>query len=259
MIGDAIRKYEAAKAEKAAEAEAIAAAAEMALQNVGEATGDTGEQPSTRTARIEPEAASSHEPPHTPAPDMPPHLATEAAWLASRSSQSPPSVNMADVLALIKQLAVELRATPSDSGAQETATKQVELIEKLITKTHPENIDHPGFGVYSYPEGDLAHPKEPLKCRLLWCGYDLRTETMTPGEIALLNRLQPGEFRVTKADGTGIPFRVSAKLSDKLDGQGKPTYEELSVWFPCKGDARQNHMSMTSYLRQALGDKLPTL
>ena len=238
MIGDAIKKYEAAKAEKAAEAEAIAAAAERALkEDGGKATGGTGEPSSTRTATDWPEAASRPEPP--PA--------------------SLPSVNMADVLALIKQLAIELRATPSDTGAQETATKQVELIERLITKTHPENIDHPGIGVYSYPEGDLAHPKEPLKCRMIWCGYDVRTETMTPGEIALLNRLQPGEFRVTKADGTGIPFRVSAKLSDKLDGQGRPTYEELSVWFPCKGDARQNHMSMSSYLRQALGDKLPTL
>ena len=229
MIGHQIEKYQAEKAAKAAEAAEIAAAAEAATLS-----GEAGDQ----------------------------HEAERKGQRATPRASEPASqqsVNMADVLALIKQRAVELRATPSDTGAQETATKQVELIERLITKTHPENIDHPGIGVYSYPEGDLAHPKEPLKCRMIWCGYDLRTDTLKPGEVDLLNRLQPGEFRVTKADGTGIPFRVSAKLSDKLDGQGRPTYEELSVWFPCKGDARQNHMSMSSYLRQALGDKLPTL
>ena len=166
---------------------------------------------------------------------------------------------MADMLAMIKALAQELRAAPVTSDAQETAQKQVELIERLITKTHPENIDHPGIGVYSYPDGDLAHPKPELQCKMFWVGYELRTDTLTPQEVELLNRLKPGEFRVTKADGVGIPFRVSAKHSDKLDAQGRPTLEELSVWFPCKGDARQNHLSMTSYLQQALGDKLPTL
>ncbi len=170
-----------------------------------------------------------------------------------------PAPSMADMLALIKQLAQELRANPAPSEAADTASKQVELIERLITKTHPESIDHPGIGVYSYPEGDQAHPKPPLQCRMLWVGYELRTDTLTPGEVELLNRLKPGEYRVTKADGMGIPFRVSAKHSDKLDAQGKPTLEELSVWFPCKGDARQNHLSMTSYLQQALGDKLPTI
>jgi len=177
--------------------------------------------------------------------------------------EAPPAVpttgpSMSDMLALIKQLAQELRANPTPDTS-DTASKQVELIERLITKTHPENIDHPGIGIYSYPEGDLAHPKPALQCKIYWVGYELRTDTLTPTEIELLNRLKPGEFRVTKADGTGIPFRVSAKHSDKLDANGRPTLEELSVWFPCKGDARQNHLSMTSYLQQALGDKLPTI
>lgn len=170
-----------------------------------------------------------------------------------------PAPSMSDMLALIKQLAQELRANPAPSDAADTASKQVELIERLITKTHPENIDNPGISVYSYPEGDRLHPKPPLQCKVFWCGYQLNTDTLTPLEVELLNRLKPGEYRVTKADGIGIPFRVSEKHSDKLDAQGRPTLEELSVWFPCKGDARQNHLSMTSYLQQALGDKLPTI
>jgi hypothetical protein len=94
---------------------------------------------------------------------------------------------------------------------------------------------------------------------MFWIGYELNTDTLRPDEIALLNRVQPGEFRVTKADGTGIPFRVTAKQSDKLDGQGRPTIEQLSMWFPCKGDQRDNHLSMVGYLQQVLGDKLPTI
>ena len=141
---------------------------------------------------------------------------------------------------------------------KDAAYRQIELIEKLITKTQPENIHHPEIGVYSHPEGNVAHPTAELKCRFLWIGYDLRPETLTPLEIDLLNRLVPGEYRVTKADGTGIPFRIRAKESDRLDSAGKPAIEELSIWFPCTGDHRQNHLSMVDYMRQALGDKLPT-
>ena len=168
-----------------------------------------------------------------------------------------PEPTMAVVLQQAMALMAQLAADKSGNTAQNDAT--LSLIEKLITKTHPENVEHPGISVYSHPEGDRVHPKEDLHCKMFWIGYELNTDTLRPDEIALLNRVQPGEFRVTKADGTCIPFRITAKQSDKLGEDGRPTVEQLSMWFPCKGDQRDNHLSMTSYLQQVLGDKLPTI
>jgi hypothetical protein len=169
-----------------------------------------------------------------------------------------PEPTMAAILAKMTDLVAQVLAAKTDPE-RETAAKQVEMIERLITKTHPENVEHPGISVYSHPEGDRFHPKDDLRCKMFWIGYELKTDTLRPDEIALLNRVQPGEFRVTKADGTGIPFRVTAKQSDKLGEDGRPQIEQLSMWFPCKGDQRDNHLSMTSYLQQVLGDKLPTI
>lgn len=185
----------------------------------------------------------------------------EYAVIPKREEPEPaPSVpTMADMLALIKQLAVELRSTPAPDTIS-AAQKQVELMERLLIKTRPENPEHPGISVYSYPEGDLARPKPALKCKMTWVGYELNTDTLTPHEIDLLNRLEAGDTRVTKADGTPVPFKVHAKYSDKVDlTTGRYVLEQLDVWFPCKGEHRQNHMSMTSYLNQALGEHIPTI
>ena len=171
--------------------------------------------------------------------------------------EKPKEPTMVEVLAQAMALMQQLAADKSGDAAKQDATLQ--LIEKLITKTHPENVDSPAISVYSYPEGDAARPKPALKCIMWWVGYKLTPETLRPEEIELLNRLQPGEYAVTKADGQSIPFRVQAKLSDKLDAHGRPQTEELTIGFPCKGDHRQNHMSMTSYLKQALGDKQPSI
>jgi hypothetical protein len=181
-----------------------------------------------------------------------------AEALTAPAPVPPHDPTMAAILAKMTELVAQVLNAKTDPE-RDTAAKQVELIEKLITKTHPENVEHPGISVYSHPEGDRFHPKDDLHCKMFWIGYELNTDTLRPDEIALLNRVQPGEFRVTKADGTGIPFRVTAKQSDKLGEDGRPQIEQLSMWFPCKGDQRDNHLSMTSYLQQVLGDKLPTI
>lgn len=222
-IGDAVRRYQ--------EQKAIDAAAEAA---------EDAARIEARAARV---AAKEH--------------ATDLEEM--QSPEVPTAPTMAIVLAQIAAI-MERLSTPKETDTdRDAAYRQIELIERLITKTHPENVDHPGKSVYSYPEGDVARPKPEMKCRFYWVGYELHPETLRPEEIELLNRLTPGEYRVTKADGVDIPFRVTAKASDKLDDKGKPTIEELSVWFPCKGDQRQNHLSMISYIQQALGDKIPTV
>lgn len=156
------------------------------------------------------------------------------------------------------RLISEMKASPSrpDTGVVEQLLKQQ---ERLLVKTRPENLDPPQISVYSHPEGERDRPKDPLKCKMRWVGYELTTDTLKPLEIELLNQLQPGEFRVTKADGTPIKFTVKAKYSDVYDKQtDRPRVEGMDIHFPCTGEHRQNHMSMVAYLQQALHGAIPS-
>lgn len=165
-------------------------------------------------------------------------------------------VTQSDFLEAFKALLTEIR------GSDDTAAKERLLIESQrllieqdrIKRDMPENKQSPGISVYSYPEGDHIHPKPPLKCKMFWVGYELTTETLTPLEVELLNRLEAGEYRVTKTDGSDIPFNVQATKN-----QSTNALEKLVIWFPCKGDQKHNHHSMTAYLQQALGDRIPSL
>jgi hypothetical protein len=179
------------------------------------------------------------------------------------SMGSEPAVTQTDFLGAMKLLLEEIRASNIPSESKERLALEAErlsLEQERLKREMPENKQAPGISVYSYPEGDLAHPKPDLKCQILWIGYELNTDTLTPQEVDLLNRLQPGDFRVTKMDGTQIPFKVEAKYGDKYDPiTQRPEVRQLAVWFPCKAvDQRQNHASMVQYLQQALGDKVPS-
>ena len=165
-------------------------------------------------------------------------------------------ISMAAILTGIHQLA---QAIASGKSGGDAATRQIELMERLLNKTRPENPEHPGISVYSYPEGDLKRPKPAMKCKVFWVGYEERPEVLTPDEIDALNALAPGEYKVTKADGTKIPFIVKAKHTDAIDpATGTFKLAELSIWFPCKGEAKSDHMSKISYCRQAMGHGIPS-
>ena len=86
---------------------------------------------------------------------------------------------------------------------------------------------------------------------MFWVGYDLRAESLTREELDVLNRMEPGHYRVTKADGKSIPFDVQARQDDA----GK--LESLAFHFPCKGpDEQQSHNSMQMYLQMCLGESV---
>lgn len=175
---------------------------------------------------------------------------------------SVPTMTQSDFLVAMQQLIATIK-TNDDPHAKERALLEAErlaLEHERLKREMPENKQAPGISVYSYPEGDLAHPKPDLKCKMYWIGYELNTDTLTPVEVDLLNRVQPGEFRVTKTDGTAIPFKVAAKYGDRIDtATDRPELRELSIWFPCKAaDQKQNHASMSQYLQQVLGDRIPT-
>lgn len=110
-----------------------------------------------------------------------------------------------------------------------------------------ENKTHPGISVYSHPEGDRAHPKDPLKCLMSWVGYPLREETLTPAEIEWLNRAKPGTYRFTRTDGSTETLTVTPKYA--LD----TTLEKIDFHFACKGDKKHNLPAMATMLREVFG------
>jgi hypothetical protein len=166
--------------------------------------------------------------------------------------------SMAAVLAQMAQMQHEtarllLEMKQSGTGDANVIEQLLEQQQQLLVKTKPENTDHPGISAFSYPEGDLKKPKPDLKCEFIWCGQEESKEQLTPEEIELRNRLEPGNYFVTKANGQKIKFNVAAKYTDG----GK--LESLNVWFPCKGDQRNDHMSSVAYLRQVLGEQVLSL
>lgn len=166
-----------------------------------------------------------------------------------------PTVTQSDFLSAIKMLLESVKDSDNVDAKTRVALEAERLLleQERIKREMPENKQSPGISVYSYPEGDLARPKPAMKCKMFWVNRELTPETLTPGEIELLNKLEPGEYRVTKTDGTQIPFKVEAKRNDRLE------IEQLAVWFQCKDEHRHNHNSMTSYLQQALGERIPSI
>jgi hypothetical protein len=164
------------------------------------------------------------------------------------------TVSKSDFLAAMQELIKAIKSS-DDPAAKERAVIEAErlaLEQERLKREMPENKQAPGISVYSYPEGELAHPKPPLKCKMYWVGYPLTTDTLTPTEVDLLNRMTPGEYKVTKTDGLQIPFRVAAKYNDRME------LDELAFTFRCTGADKHNHGSLVSYLQQALGDRIPS-
>ena len=122
------------------------------------------------------------------------------------------------------------------------------LLQQEANRPH-ENLHAPLFSVYN-PLGERDHPRPDLACKMIWVGYELLKDALTTEEIELLNRCQPGDYRVTKADGQSIPFNISGKFTDS----GKK--ERLMFHFPCKDAERHNHEPMHVYLREVLGEKV---
>lgn len=182
--------------------------------------------------------------------------------MAEKDTTEQPTV--AAALAMMAELFKEMQSGNS-AASQERALNEAqrllleqqrfELEKDRESRNMPENKTHSGLSVY-WPDPSI--PKPTLKCLMYWLGYDIQADTHTPEEIVALNTLEPGEFRVTKADGKVIPFKVTAKYQDAIDpATNRPKVEGLSVWFPHKGDDRQNHLSLMSYCRQATGGALP--
>lgn len=97
----------------------------------------------------------------------------------------------------------------------------------------PENIVHPGKSVYSYPEGEVAHPKPFLKCRMYFASSPMERVTMTPAEVEAANSLTPGHYRVTKMDGSTAVIEIRGQVNSNQE------LDRLWILFP-EGDTDKN-------------------
>jgi hypothetical protein len=139
------------------------------------------------------------------------------------------------------------------TNVTEALDKITDTLAGVALRTMPENREHSGISAYSNPLGDYKDPKPPLKCEMHWCGYPLTIETLTPWEVAALNSLVPGAYTVTKGNGNQIPFTVEGRTN--MNGK----LERLEVRFPCKAEHSTDHRSMTDYIREAMGETVPSL
>ena len=172
----------------------------------------------------------------------------------ARENEAQP-VNPALVGLTPEQFAAILAAIPKPADDDTLLKKRAEYdAEAMRRALHPEIEFHPGISVYSHPEGDKAHPKEPLKCQVFWVGFPLELETLTTEEAELANQLvshtaMRGEakYTVTRTDGTPMQVDVTCD-TDNLN-----QIRKLMIMFPCRDEQRHNLPSMANMLREMLG------
>mgnify|MGYP001603702920 CR=1 FL=1 len=164
-----------------------------------------------------------------------------------------PKSDVANAIVMMTQILQEMRSKHAGGSEIELLTKGVEALVKSEAGRPKENMYYPGISAMN-PEGELKHPRAELKCKMTWVGHKLSKEALTHAEIDLLNKVQPGHYRVTKSDGSTIPFDVDAVI----DREGR--LERMAFRFPCKNtEDRHSHMPMTSYLREAMGELSPNV
>lgn len=174
--------------------------------------------------------------------------------------------SMADVLMTIAETLRELKAQPNADASiadrltamlEAQASKQVEdTMDKAEARksgrhTGPTGVLENNFPPdisFLNPLGERDNPRPDLKCRIIWAGYEETKEALTREEIELLNRVEPGNYWVTKSDGSKVELKVKAKSGNN----GR--LEMLRFSFPCKNiEDRMNLRSKVEWLREVLG------
>lgn len=89
--------------------------------------------------------------------------------------------------AQIKDLAATLGAAKSQ-GAGLSGSDLKEILKDQRKAMRPENDRHPEISVFSYPEGNLAHPKPPLSRTVFFNGTREREDALSALEVELYNR-----------------------------------------------------------------------
>lgn len=153
-------------------------------------------------------------------------MATEKAPVDSTPASPDPMALIAAALGKLSEQPAAM--TPEQITALVTAAAGSAAntgAESLRRVLHSSNAQHPGKSAFSYPEGDILHPKamlrptpdgQPGEC--FFCGSRQDPEQLTPAQIDLFNRFTR---TVTARDG-----RWKAEISSNGIN--------LAVWVPTK-------------------------
>ena len=141
--------------------------------------------------------------------------------------------------AQIKQLAGTLgQAKAQGAGLSASDLRLVLLDQRKALR--PENDRHPGKSAFSYPEGDVARPKPPLRRSTYFNGIQEKEDALTPLEIEMYNRFEH-------------PGREARNGMWKAHVVRNGSAEELFiVTEPHTLDGRQSLPGITSILRELL-------
>jgi hypothetical protein len=150
---------------------------------------------------------------------------------------------MEEKITLTKEQFDSLLASRNTAGEGLTAEA---LAKAFATANRTENPQAPMKSVYN-PKGETAHPRPRLRAKTRQNGVDLQEDTLTWEEIAAMNVLPPGVFRVTKGTGTTIPFTVTLTR-----GADEDSIEAVDFHFPCKDEHRYDHRPLLEYLFEVL-------
>jgi hypothetical protein len=151
--------------------------------------------------------------------------------------------------------------------ASKAASTDDDRLEKILLRVaqmsadaheraaNPSNKTHPAISVFSYPEGDRARPREPLKCEMFWCGYPIEMDTTTAEEISLLNQGEIGVFQFQRYNHRAtVPSVDKLTITGERDGTGK--LSRLLYTFPTNIQENRD-TSKVDILRTAFGVKSP--
>lgn len=162
-------------------------------------------------------------------------------------------VSQVEILSEIARTLAAVQAQASGGANIGAALEKItETLAGVAHRQRPENPEHNRISHFN-PQGLSEQERPQLKCRMTWVGHPLTVDILRFDEIEALNTLEPGEYRVTKANGNTVPFTVTAKRNEG----GRIT--ELHIQFPHKGDQAHDHRSMVEYCREATGAKVPTV
>ncbi len=171
--------------------------------------------------------------------------------MAKATEIDAPEPTVALTFEQIKELMAAGRETPEEKFA--LLEKQAELNAKAHQKlTRPENPQHPGKGVFAYPEGEVARPKPKLRCKMTWGGTDEIQDLLIPEECELLNQIEPGVFLLKRGDGAPIKVEVVATRNEATNA-----YERIDVKFITRGALRHNLSSKVDMLKQIIAQQAP--
>jgi hypothetical protein len=141
---------------------------------------------------------------------------------------------------LDKMLKLSHGGAATDNVQFEMATKALNAVADEVGRTQRRsNAVHPGISVFSHPEGEVKHPKAPLKYETWFCSAVQSESQLTPTEIDLFNRFDGDK---EAHDGT---------WTAALDKHGRK--KRLTVTVPAK---TIDHLSQLPPLGQILSELL---